>query len=47
MLLADYGRTVNASLIFPDSFDARAAIFSMRRIAYGDLCITCDPLQKW
>jgi hypothetical protein len=47
MLLADYGRTVNPPLIFPDSFDARAAIFSMRRVAYGDLCLTCDPLQKW
>ncbi|MGD0076205.1 MAG: CHC2 zinc finger domain-containing protein [Candidatus Binataceae bacterium] len=47
-LLAYCGRAVNdesPSLIFPNGFDPRGAIFNAHRIAEGDLILVRDPLQ--
>src|SRR5579863_8729231 len=47
-LLAYCGRAVNdesPSLIFPNGFDPRGAIFNAHRIVEGDLFLVRDPLQ--
>jgi DNA primase len=47
-LLAYCGRAVNQespSLIFPNGFDPRGAIFNAHRIVEGDLFLVRDPLQ--
>jgi hypothetical protein len=47
-LLAYCGRAVNdesPSLIFPNGFDPRGAIFNAHRIVEGDLILVRDPLQ--
>ena len=47
-LLAYCGRALNEespSLIFPNGFDPRGAIFNAHRIAEGDLFLVRDPLQ--
>jgi len=47
-LLAYCGRVVNdesPSLIFPNGFDPRGAIFNAHRIVEGDLFLVRDPLQ--
>ncbi len=48
ILLAYCGRTVtdeSPSLIFPNGFDPRGAIFNAHRIIEGDLFLVRDPLQ--
>ena len=48
MLLAYCGRAVrdeSPSLIFPNGFDPRGAIFNAHRIVEGDLFLVRDPLQ--
>jgi DNA primase len=48
MLLAYCGRAVNEespSLIFPNGFDPRGAIFNAHRAIEGDLFLVRDPLQ--
>jgi hypothetical protein len=47
-LLAHCGRTVkdeSPSLIFPNGFDPRGAIFNAHRVVEGDLFLVRDPLQ--